>query len=63
MPSSPPVRAVNTSGHEVAKIASLPVSTAFFVSSERFSLCSTMDARTRQSTAVAPYTLTHAFLI
>jgi hypothetical protein len=63
MPNSPPVRAVNAGGHEVAKIASLPVSAAFFVSTERFSLCSTVDARTRQSTLVALYTLTHAFLI
>ena len=63
MPSSPPVRAVDPSGHEVAKIASLPVSAAFFVSRERFSLRSTVDARTAPSTTVAPYALTHAFLI
>ena len=63
MPISPPVRAVNTSGHEVAKIASLTASSSFFVSSERVGLCSAADARAPQFMAVAPYALTHAFLI
>jgi hypothetical protein len=63
MPSSAPARAVNTSGHEVAKSASLAASAAFFVSRERFGLCSAVDARTPQFTSVAPYALTHAFLI
>jgi len=63
LPSSAPVPAVNNNGHEVARIASLPGSLAFFISNEHFRLRSAMEARTPQSAAVASYALTHAFLI
>jgi hypothetical protein len=54
---------VSANGHEIAKIASLPVSAAFLVSNEHFSPCSVTVTPTAQSAAVGLYTLTHAFLI
>jgi hypothetical protein len=63
MPSSPPVRTLNTAGHEVAKVAPLPVSTSFRVAAERLGVPLTANSDGSQSAVVGLYTLTHAFLI
>jgi len=63
MPGALPARAVSATGHEVARMASLPAAVGFFISGERSGRPSTGDTHLPQFAVVAPYALTHAFLI
>jgi hypothetical protein len=58
-----PVRATTITGHEMAKIASMPMAVAFLGHGERFDPRSTARADASPSAIAAPYLLTHAFLI
>jgi hypothetical protein len=60
-PNPTPVRA--TTGHEIVKVASLPVDAMFLADGEYLSLRSTARADTSLPSATGSYLLTHAFLI
>jgi hypothetical protein len=63
VPASIPARAVNFSGHEVGQILSLPPATIFLMTGEPSVHPLAADVNSSQSTTVALYALTHAFLI
>jgi hypothetical protein len=62
-PNPTPARATTITGHEIVKIASLPVDVMFLADGEYLSSRSTARADNTQPTAAGSYLLTHAFLI
>jgi hypothetical protein len=62
-PNSVPARATTTTGHEIVKVASLPMDARFLISGEYLNVPSTARADTSLRSAAGSYLLTHAFLI
>lgn len=63
VPNSIPARATTITGHEIVKVASLPVDAMFLTDGEYLNVRSTARADTLPTTAAGSYLLTHAFLI
>lgn len=63
VPNSLPARATTITGHEIVKVASLPVDAMFLTSGEYLNLRTTARADTSMRNAAGSYLLTHAFLI
>jgi len=63
VPNPTPVRATTVTGHEMAKIASMPMALTFLSHGVHFDPRSTARADASPSAIAAPYLLTHAFLI
>jgi hypothetical protein len=62
-PNSLPARATTINGHEIVKVASLPVDAMFLAGGEYLTVRSTAKADTSPRSAADSYLLTHAFLI
>jgi hypothetical protein len=62
-PNSTPARATTITGHELVKVASLPVDAMFLADGDYLSLRSSARADTSPPSAAGSYLLTHAFLI
>jgi hypothetical protein len=62
-PTANPTPAGTTAGHEIVKVAALPVDAMFRMGGECLSARSTAKADTSIPTAAGSYLLTHAFLI
>ena len=62
-PNSVPARATTTTGHEIVKVASLPMDAMFRMGGEYLNLRSTARADTSLRSTAGSYLFTHAFLI
>ncbi len=62
-PNSLPARATTVNGHEIVKVASLPVDAMFLAGGEYFNVRSAARADISLPSAADSYLLTHAFLI
>ena len=62
-PNSTPARATTITGHEIVKVASLPMDAMFLMGREYLNARSTARADTSLRSAAGSYLLTHAFLI
>lgn len=63
LPSSLPARATTITGHEIVKVAPLPVDAMFFAGGEYLNVRSSARADTSLPSTAGSYLLTHAFLI
>jgi hypothetical protein len=62
-PNSLPARATTTAGHEIVKVAALPMDAMHLMGGEHLKLPSTARANSSLPGAAGSYLLTHAFLI
>jgi len=63
VPNSLPTHATTSTGHEIVKVASLPVDAMFLAGGEYLNLRPTARADTSMPSAAGSYLLTHSFLI
>jgi len=63
VPNSTPARTTTFTGHEIVKVAPLPVEAMFFTGGEYLNLRATARANVSLRSAAGSYLLTHSFLI